>query len=841
MQSLLLDFWPRVRSFWASNAFALWVLVAIGLLTPVLSPFISVALALGGLLAPGFRRFRADATTPTGSVPPSFRRRWLHSFVYAIAAASVMLPFWLHAGVPAYNQDWGSFPLFRAQMASWVSYAITGWQPDGLGHPNAFPFIAPLQVFAWELGRAFGAGASIRILLFMDLFLAGVLAARLLKRIGLKSELAIVIGAVFYQATPVVLNEISAGHWGYLFAYALLPGIIAFADRLVTRPRIFDAAVLALLVAAAGSQPQFLIFSGALVVALLMLRANSISGALALIASLVVAYAMQSPGFYPLLAHVSTGYLSVERANAFWMRFQSVPPAAATGLIGYIGRYDTSAYGGVGYIIPAAIKVMLSAAILMPKGKTHRVFDLLMFCAAAALLIEMGLDGPLSMPLQEAFAKDIQFTVIRELYDFSVFPALLAMSGLAFIIERTRRAGILLGSLLALGAIISAAQYSGFLKFVTASPSERSAIRDIAQSPSQGRVLWLPAPAPLGDERHSGLDPMTIPIGLHASLQGNLATPVTGWIQAGILRGHLSKSAMKALDVQWIVVRHDTRSEATNIEPSLKAAVAPFIIRRPLNLRGFGHIVLSTPRITLIELYGPHHILSFAKHSATVRSWSNRAGMEAAANGNAVRMIDPPRLATPALQNMNPVVGPAPTSYWFWLDPRLDNLPRFGQFVLNGTLCASDNGRILVNGGWRVRKAGCYAGSMVAVDPGVRPSKASGIPTASAQITATQGNWISGTYAGTYRAAGYATLIDASQYDPRWECVIDGGRALSPFMVNAYEMAFVVPPGDHHFELLYGPTVILHRLFSASAVIALLCLIAIALGGLARRTQPDIT
>jgi hypothetical protein len=820
---------------WSPLRIAAWVALMAGMLLPVTGAAFSLLLAGIALVVGAVSTIRR-APASMDAAPAKSRSRYdsLHLLLFVAVAAIGLSPLWFNAGVPALNHDWGAFPVYREQLESWGLYTIKGWLPDGLGHPNAFPFNYPVQLAAWLFGQMFGPAAGIRLLLLAELTLAGIGARSLLVRLGAQSPAGIALAAVFYESSPIVLNKLAAGHWPYLLAYAVFPAIVVLADRVVSRARLADAAGLSFLTATAGSQGQFLLFTVAFVFVLALFKLRSLREGFALGAAMAAGFAMQLPGFYPLLAHVSTEYLSVERSTVFWERFQSVPPIEAFRLVGYIAHYADRTYKGIAAAIPGAIACASATAILMPRIRNARLFAALAVSAAVAALVEMGFDGPLAHLLAAGFSSNSAFTFIRELYNLSIFPALLATSGVAFLPEAFGLGGALVALMLAAGTTLTLSGFGAFIEYAGTSPGLQSAVDVISSSNSEGRVLWLPAPAPVGRDDTSGLDPMTVPIGRHASLQGNLATPVTGWVQAQILQGSITPATLRATGVEWVAVRHGLHSAVTNVEPSMKHALAAFKPQLLHGLTRLGTIAVDNRDVTLIHVDDVPPTLRFARRSQTAETWNTAELLNAAASGIALTAPDRAHAHGPKTQNIDPTKGPAPAAYWFWLTPELDDVPAFGRFALNNKLCVSHTARVLVDRVWAVRHSGCYSGSMVAVDPGSTATVNLALPQSRASSLHYRGGWMSDGYAGTYEADGAATLLDGSQYDKGWECVIDGRLTVAPALVNGYQMAFAVPGGRHDFRLQYKPGIVMRRLFLLAAALWAVCLIVFAYGRFSR-------
>lgn len=75
-----------------------------------------------------------------------------------------------------------------------------------------------------------------KLLLFTLLFMTGYFMFRLLKHLKVNIDVALV-GATLYLWNPFIYSRLLAGHWAFIFGYALLPIFLIFFNKYLSRKR----------------------------------------------------------------------------------------------------------------------------------------------------------------------------------------------------------------------------------------------------------------------------------------------------------------------------------------------------------------------------------------------------------------------------------------------------------------------------------------------------------------------------------------------------------------------------------------------------------------------------
>ena len=133
----------------------------------------------------------------------------------------VLRPLWVMHGIPAFNHDW-SWPPDRIQAWSQFRDAASPFTHNNFGQFNFYIGSAPYALVIAIAVQLFGAALGVKVLASLLVFGAVLAAFAFARRLGATT----VVGAscaLFYAASPVVSNELAAGHLAYLAGYAALP------------------------------------------------------------------------------------------------------------------------------------------------------------------------------------------------------------------------------------------------------------------------------------------------------------------------------------------------------------------------------------------------------------------------------------------------------------------------------------------------------------------------------------------------------------------------------------------------------------------------------------------
>jgi hypothetical protein len=178
----------------------------------------------------------------------------------AVIAALVLMPIVAHPGIPAYQHDW-SWPPDRGSALGGVIGHLSTWNPQGLGFPNALASANVINLLIPLPSVLVDPGIALRIALITAFASAAVGATRAAGRIMKAPAWCAVAAGFAYCTSPILLDNLGAGHIGFWFAYAMLPWALWFGFESVTAspnaPWLLGIALLGSLITI---QPQFLVF-----------------------------------------------------------------------------------------------------------------------------------------------------------------------------------------------------------------------------------------------------------------------------------------------------------------------------------------------------------------------------------------------------------------------------------------------------------------------------------------------------------------------------------------------------------------------------------------------------
>ena len=232
----------------------------------------------------------------------------------------------------AFQHDW-LWPLDGRQLAGYGSQGLFAWDPSGAGSFQVYPVPWWPALLASGFCAAFGAQAGLVSFFLFWIAIAALGIARTARIFHLNS-FATAAASALYLGSPVLLNELQAGHIYFIIAYALLPWVYESAR---TRTGRRGSVVTGVLLGAASAQQQFFVMGGLLVIVATNLRTRG--AFLRLGCSLLIAVIVVAPTWIDAaIGGVNTLYADVPLIT--WERFQSASVAEAARMLGYTAGYD---------------------------------------------------------------------------------------------------------------------------------------------------------------------------------------------------------------------------------------------------------------------------------------------------------------------------------------------------------------------------------------------------------------------------------------------------------------------------------------------------------------------
>ena len=280
-----------------------------------------------------------------------------------------------------------------------VFFALTsGWQTQGIGSPNPFVNNYLLVAFLVPLEALFGAYGALVLFLFGSA-LAIVLAARKLA-IAFGAHLILAMAAAtFALFNPWTYTQIVAGHGAMLVAYAATMALVG--EAIIPAPR---APVCALALAFTLPQLQFFVPAFVIAVALVIFRRRWFA-----LATWLVAGGANALG----IAFTGRSLASIPVTTA-WEHVQSLQPLKALLLSGYFARYAD----GYDHWGAFAVGCVAGLAVIGCARAVHeRAIAVTLALTGMALVVAMGIDGPLAAVFPVLVEHVPEAGLYRELYD----------------------------------------------------------------------------------------------------------------------------------------------------------------------------------------------------------------------------------------------------------------------------------------------------------------------------------------------------------------------------------------------------------------------------------------
>ena len=339
------------------------------------------------------------------------------TFVAPIAVAITgVWPLLIQHGVPAFQHDW-IWPAARGQVFDFALSAMHAWQPSALGAPQSYP--SPWLPYVVAATICFFVGTRLGlVLLLAALFVLSYFSCRqCLRGQGLTPNAA-AAGALFFEASPMVLNLVHAGHWIELWSYALVPFVLA---RMLEPSKSWRGSITnGIMLGVASAQLQYFIFALFLVLILAKGRWTRFHT----FAS-VVAIVFLFPTIILGIAEPTDPSLDLFRPYPEWARSQAASFGCAIRSLCYIGGYDRRLAAAVQWAL--FVPPMLGVVALV----RFRMRTALALCVVLiGALLSSGVDSPLAAFWYWAYANVPVASMFRENYHFNF----LTEFGSAFVI-----------------------------------------------------------------------------------------------------------------------------------------------------------------------------------------------------------------------------------------------------------------------------------------------------------------------------------------------------------------------------------------------------------------------
>ena len=497
------------------------------------------------------------------------RLNWLFASLIVLAVYLLLRPMLASSNMPAFNQDW-TWPPDRIQAMSTLANAVSPFNPNNFGSLNYYMGSAPIWILDVAITSLFGTLLGLKVLLIAVLLVAAVATHRLAALLGADRYCA-AAGTIVYVASPVVANELSAGHIGYLIGYSILPIIAAAGYELATSSTWRPAVVLSAVLPISVIQPQFIPLNAVIVFAMLFATQTRRARVAVLVAGFAALIISPFEVALALFAHPLVA-LSFDRTNLHWEAANSGPLLASFIGSGYGPGYDLLASP-----LLLLIRGVCGAALWMAAVLTFRRSRLAAVFGAVAILAALlcaGTNGPLSLPLSAVFLYVPQAALFRELYHFSGFVVFGLTVALAHVRRREFRVALLI---VAVGFALPQLTASFWQPVGAYNPDEMRTISGIvARASGKGSVLFWPLLQPMGSSAsQAGADPDAYAIGSHPSLSEFV--PMEPLSQIGFELGGSPhpQRLLASFGVRFVVFRQHWSSEYfARSEPALERILA---------------------------------------------------------------------------------------------------------------------------------------------------------------------------------------------------------------------------------------------------------------------------
>ena len=583
----------------------------------------------------------------------------------ALAVALVLRPVLLAAGLPAFNHDW-TWPPDLIAATSLLQQSASISTRANFGSINYFAGAAPLWAMNALYSSLFGVVLGLKLFLLSVLLGAALAAYRMARTFGASRPVSWAC-AIFYAASPVVANELAAGHVGYLLGYACLPAIAACGRRISQGVRLRAILGLVVLLPLSCVQPQFGVMDAVVLLLLLFsrqgTRPRAILAAAAFCALLASPYAVVAALFtHPLQA------LSFDRANVHWEAANSSAFYPSFIGAGYSAGYDALAPRAL-LQLRGICGIALWGVALLAAWRSRRVALPFVLVAAGAALFSSGINGPAWAFVSRAFVLIPQLALFRELYHLSGLIVLCLIAAIACVRAASVRAASIVAALLVLsaGAQFFGSFWSAVHWYDPAQIKTLAAI--VAADKVEGFVLYWPLLQPVArGTGETGADPDAFSIGRHPSLNEFIPIQPLSQFETMLMRSPDIRQTLANFGIRYVVIRKTWRSAYfSNIEPHLRDVLAG---RAPAAPQGE-----NLERALRIVWRGADHDLAVVDAPAPFASSSHPT---------ALYRLDVRVPFEPDRENVDPSVAWTDATRWQWWDPAFFGPVNPGVFALQG-------------------------------------------------------------------------------------------------------------------------------------------------------------
>ncbi len=447
-----------------------------------------------------------------------------------LIAVLVVRPFLLLSTPPGYRHDW-IWPVIEASLSHASEFALSAWSPQDLGSPNSYPSLAPFFLYVAWAGKWLGLMPSLQCFV-MACAASAALGAAVAAHEGLRASLASAcVCSLIYAGSLGFANQLIAGHYGDLVAYAAFPWFMFALFRQYRTPAPLWIALCCAAAAICTVEIQFLFLNAALlaIFAIVAWRVSAIVAAgwtlgfMMLVNAVTIVQTLHFGTDFGIFLH--------ERAVLSWVFSQSAVLKEALYAGGYAPGYDhsmlTGSLAAVSGLAHSVVPIFLLGGAVLFRNRTF-FFTLAVYVVGVLLLSGVkGLTGPL---LAWLFIHVRAVSVFRELYHASqlvAFPLGFGTTAIMTGALKIRRLPLrfLACGFIALTSIAFAAGplIGGIGKFITPyrfGPGERQTVNAAARRSGTGRIVLWPGQQPVrSSDTAVGVDPLAYyPLGDRWSL-----------------------------------------------------------------------------------------------------------------------------------------------------------------------------------------------------------------------------------------------------------------------------------------------------------------------------------
>ncbi len=435
------------------------------------------------------------------------------SLASAIVAVLALMPIVAHPGIPAYQHDWSWPPDSRSLLAG-ITGHVSAWNSQGLGFPNALASANLINLILPLPAIFFDSGIALRIALIAA-FAAGAVGTTLASaRIMEAPPWAACAAALVYSTSPILFDNLGAGHIGFWYAYAMVPFAVWLSFESVrTGPSLSYLLGLCLLASFITIQPQFAAFGLCATIAG-GLMANPRRLWIPASAFLIGALVSLMPVFIAL--NGARGHLDLlyPRPQIGWERLLSTPWPDVIWITNYVvPYYARSNAAGVPYLEVFGIIALLSIAAVRPL----RYAVALAFLPLVGIFFATGVLGPAHALWWSLYAHFYPATAFR---DASNGASLIALAYALILAASWRRAYIAAPLVVLVIAAFAPLLFGGATTIVrnVLLPRESAIRAEVAALPP-GRIASTPLAAPvIYNGTPGGIDVAAIADANHPSL-----------------------------------------------------------------------------------------------------------------------------------------------------------------------------------------------------------------------------------------------------------------------------------------------------------------------------------